>query len=70
MVSDLVMPEMGGVVLFRTLQGRGKGVKFLFITGHPMESQEQELLQAGGVQWLQKPFSAHELASGVRALLP
>ncbi len=69
-VSDLVMPEMGGVVLFRTLQGRGKGVKFLFITGHPMESQEQELLQAGGVQWLQKPFSAHELASGVRALLP
>lgn len=68
-VSDLVMPEMGGVVLFRSLQGRGRGVKFLFITGHPMESQEQELLQAGGVQWLQKPFSAQELAAGVRAML-
>lgn len=68
-VSDLVMPEMGGVVLFRSLQERGRGVKFLFITGHPMESQEQELLQAGGVQWLQKPFSAQELAAGVRSML-
>ena len=56
-ISDMVMPVMGGVVLFQTLVNRWPEVKMLFITGHPVNEQDQALLESGNVHWLQKPFS-------------
>jgi signal transduction histidine kinase/CheY-like chemotaxis protein len=57
-ISDIVMPVMGGVALYQTLRERWPGVKMLFITGHPVKEQDQALLESGNVHWLQKPFSA------------
>jgi CheY-like chemotaxis protein len=34
-VSDVVMPKMGGVALYRALQERWPEIRMLFITGHP-----------------------------------
>ena len=56
-VSDIVMPLMGGVTLFQKLTERWPDAKMLFITGHPEKEGDQALLESGNVNWLQKPFS-------------
>lgn len=66
-ISDMVMPEIGGMELYRRVsENGGPQIKFLFITGHPMDEASQALLEAGKVRWLQKPFSAAELTSLIR----
>jgi CheY-like chemotaxis protein len=68
-VTDLVMPEMGGVALYHALQEQHPGVKVLFITGHPLEENSHALLEKGNVHWLQKPFSAKDFGVAMQALL-
>ena len=68
-VSDIVMPVMGGVALFRALQERWPQVKMLFVTGHPMDERDQSILEQGNVHWLQKPFSVWVFSQIVQDLL-
>ncbi len=59
-ISDIVMPEMGGIGLYHAIREMNPLVKVLLITGHPLDETNQELLEQGGVVWLQKPFSISE----------
>jgi CheY-like chemotaxis protein len=68
-VTDLVMPEMGGVALYQALQILQPDVKVLFITGHPLEEDSQALLEKGNIHWVQKPFSAKEFGLAMQALM-
>ncbi len=68
-VSDIVMPEMGGVELYHALRAHCPGLKVLFITGHPLSEENQALLEEGQVAWLQKPFSVREFGRAVRSLI-
>jgi two-component system cell cycle sensor histidine kinase/response regulator CckA len=68
-VSDMVMPVMGGVALYQNLMERWPEVKMLFITGHPVIEQDQTLLESGNVHWLQKPFSVGALNEAVHSFL-
>jgi CheY-like chemotaxis protein len=68
-ISDLVMPHMGGVDLYHALQQRWPEVKMLFITGHPLDEPSKSLLEQGGVHWLQKPFSIQDLGQVIVNLL-
>jgi PAS domain S-box-containing protein len=68
-ISDIVMPEMGGMDLYAVLQGRWPGIKILFITGHPLDSGDQNILEQGSVNWLQKPFTVEEFSQTVQAIL-
>ena len=68
-VSDLVMPQMGGLALFRKISECWPEAKMLFVTGHPMEGDSQNLLEKGNVSWLQKPFSIQQFNQAVRTLL-
>ncbi len=68
-ISDVVMPKMGGLELFHAIQSRWPGIKMLFVTGHPMDGESQKLLERGSVHWLQKPFSVQEFSQAVHNLL-
>ncbi len=68
-VSDVVMPQMDGVKLYRALMDRSPEMKMLFVTGHPLEGENQALLERGDVHWLQKPFSAREFTRMVQNLM-
>jgi CheY-like chemotaxis protein len=68
-VSDIVMPEMGGMDLYTIMQIRWPEIEILFVTGHPLESQDQGFLERGNVGWLQKPFSIIEFNRAVQRLL-
>jgi GAF domain-containing protein/CheY-like chemotaxis protein len=68
-VCDVVMPEMGGLALYNSLSERYPQIKMLFLTGHPLQKENQALLEKGGVNWLQKPFSVPDFNRFVQELL-
>jgi GAF domain-containing protein/ActR/RegA family two-component response regulator len=68
-VSDVVMPVMGGMVLYDRLVQRWPDVKMLFITGHPVDERDRAILEKGHVHWLQKPFSVGKFNQAVASLL-
>lgn len=68
-ISDIVMPHMGGMELFQNLQKRKPDITILFITGHPVNEDDQRILEIGRVHWLQKPFTVSALSEKVRSLV-
>lgn len=68
-VSDIVMPEMGGVDLYHALQDQWPQVKMLFVTGHPLQERDQGLLERGEVHWLQKPYSIQSFHETIQYLI-
>jgi two-component system, cell cycle sensor histidine kinase and response regulator CckA len=68
-VSDVVMPVMGGMALYQALCQQWPQVKMLFVTGHPVREQEKDILERGNVHWLQKPFSVQIFSQVVHDLL-
>ena len=51
---------MGGFDLYEKMRGRWPEIEVLFITGHPLDDQDHQVLQQGKVHWLQKPFTIQE----------
>lgn len=69
LVSDMVMPEMGGLSLYNQVQERWPDIRTMFVTGHPMGMERQELLEEKSITWLQKPFSVPEFFFKVEEIL-
>lgn len=61
-LSDAIMPEMGGIALFHALQERSLGIPFVIITGHAMEKDIEDLRALGLRGWLTKPPNLSQLA--------
>ncbi|MGD2178633.1 MAG: PAS domain S-box protein [Anaerolineae bacterium] len=68
-MSDVVMPRMGGIALFHALHERGLDVPVVLLTGHPMEEQLEALLDGGLSGYLLKPPRAEDLANLLAELL-
>lgn len=68
-VSDVVMPMMGGVELYRSLQAKWPAVKMLLVTGFPLDHDGQQILEKGMVNWLQKPFSVTDFLQALELLI-
>jgi len=62
-LSDVVMPGMGGVALLHGLRQRGLAVKVVLTTGHPLEKEMESLRAQGMSDWLPKPLSLEQLAA-------
>ena len=69
LVTDMVMPGMGGTTLATELVAVRPAMRVLFITGYAPEAVERRgrLPDASGL--LEKPFSADQLARKVREIL-
>lgn len=68
LVSDIVMPRMGGIELYQALREKQADLKMLLITGHPLNEEYRAALEGGKIHWLQKPFSIAEFSRAIRAL--
>jgi two-component system, cell cycle sensor histidine kinase and response regulator CckA len=66
-LTDVVMPRLGGPELVRRLSARGPGRKVLFTSGYSA-SPISEALETGQ-SFLQKPYLPSTLVAAVRALL-
>ena len=68
-VLDLLMPEIGGLDVCRSLRHRGDAVPVLVVTARDAVDDRVEGLDAGADDYLVKPFAVEELRARVRALL-
>jgi two-component system, cell cycle sensor histidine kinase and response regulator CckA len=64
-ISDLVMPRMGGDELYDTLQERGWDLPFLFMSGHPPEAVATDEGARGSYVFLEKPWTLETLRKRV-----
>ena len=65
-ISDVIMPEMTGPELIRTLKGQRDDFAVLFVTGYVGEGETDDLV---GYELLRKPFTVSALASAVASAL-
>jgi PAS domain S-box-containing protein len=68
-ISDLVMPKLGGQQLYEALEREGKRVRVLFMSGY----SAREVRDSGVLRWnapfLHKPWTLGELFTAVREVL-
>jgi two-component system cell cycle sensor histidine kinase/response regulator CckA len=70
LVTDVIMPNMGGRELSETLRGAMPDVKVLFMSGYTDDQLLQRgVLQGGTGNFLEKPFTPDALARKVREVL-
>ncbi|MBN4056237.1 PAS domain S-box protein [Rhodothermus sp. AH-315-K08] len=68
-ISDLVMPQMGGKELFLEMKRRGSTVPVIVLTGHLMEDELQELRGQGLAGWMLKPPDPERLSQLIDRVL-
>jgi two-component system, OmpR family, response regulator len=72
LLLDLGLPKKGGIAVLRELRGRGdtqRSLPVLIVTAMDSVKDRVEGLDAGGDDYLIKPFSLAELHARVRALI-
>jgi CheY-like chemotaxis protein len=69
LMTDVIMPEMNGRDLAKNLLSLYPKLKRLFMSGYTANIIAHHGVLDEGVNFVQKPFSAEELAAKVRAVL-
>jgi two-component system alkaline phosphatase synthesis response regulator PhoP len=69
MVLDLMLPEMDGLDVCRTLRGKGDPVAILMLTARDEDIDKILGLELGADDYLTKPFNPRELVARVKAVL-
>lgn len=68
-ISDVVMPKVGGRGLKEAVDRLSPEQKFLFISGYTDTTVHHSFILDDRVDYLQKPFTAYELSDRVRKIL-
>ena len=68
-VSDMVMPNISGMDLYKTVRERYPWIKMILVTGYPLGDKTRQLLEEGKAAWLQKPFDSETLGVKIASLL-
>jgi CheY-like chemotaxis protein len=68
-LTDVTMPEMGGIALYQALRARNEAIKVVAMTGYPLNVGREDLSAQGIVAWLSKPLSIEKVAQGVSQAL-
>jgi two-component system, cell cycle sensor histidine kinase and response regulator CckA len=69
LITDVVMPKMGGRDLANAVLARRPGLPVLFVSGYAPDEQLRRSAEDRTVAFLQKPFLPEQLARAVRELL-
>lgn len=69
LILDLILPKKNGFEICQEARGRGITIPILILTARDMVKDKVTALDAGGDDYLMKPFSFEELLARIRALL-
>ena len=69
-LTDVVMPSMGGAELARTLRLRKADLRVVFMSGYTQGTLEISSRDEGATRFLPKPFTADQLVTTLRELIP
>jgi CheY-like chemotaxis protein len=68
-VTDVVMPKLGGAEVARRLAAANPGLRVLFVSGYTADAIVHHGVLAPGLDYLQKPFGPSALVDKVREVL-
>ena len=68
-LSDLIMPEMGGLELYQNIVETNPAVCMMIMTGYALTDEQHLRPDYAAVDWLQKPFTVKQLTVAVRRVL-
>jgi nitrogen-specific signal transduction histidine kinase/CheY-like chemotaxis protein len=68
-ISDVVMPRLGGIELLQELRRMGSCVPVILMSGHDTSLQNMQMRAAGAGVFLHKPPAGQDLAAAVERLL-
>lgn len=68
-VSDVIMPRLGGVGLLRALRQQGVNLPVILLSGHPRDEDPNDVETLGLCAWLSKPPQSDELAKAMAKAL-
>ena len=68
-LSDMVMPKLGGRALYDAVRSTGAQVPFLFVSGYTRRDIGESVKLEDTVTFLHKPWTVQELLRAVRELL-
>ena len=69
LILDVMLPHMDGFALCREMREKGKNTPVLFLTARGDPQDRVRGLEAGGDDYLTKPFSPRELIARINAVL-
>ncbi|MDJ0976688.1 MAG: response regulator, partial [Planctomycetota bacterium] len=69
LLTDVIMPRMGGVELARTIQERLEGIAVVFMSGYPGKDLSATLPPSSERSVLRKPFTSSALGHRIRDAL-
>ena len=69
LLTDVMMPRMGGLTLARSLSNSRPGIRVIFMTGHAEHEPSFREALRSGAESIQKPFSHERLTRMVRQAL-
>jgi signal transduction histidine kinase/CheY-like chemotaxis protein len=68
-ILDMVMPDMGGRVVYDRLKQCNSEVKVLLSSGYSLSGEASEIMQSGCNGFIQKPFNIKELTARIDRIL-
>jgi len=69
MITDIVMPKLGGIALAELLWEKWPELPVIFTSGYPEELDQSAFSERVGVHYLAKPFVSAELLKNVEEVL-
>ena len=69
MITDVVMPQMGGLELAREVSARRPETRVLYVSGYSEDDISEQGIMAADLEFLDKPFTPQALVRKVRAVL-
>jgi FixJ family two-component response regulator len=69
LIADIQMPGMSGIELQETLATQGRRMPIIFITAYPEERIRRQVLAAGALCLLSKPWDSDALVNFIESAL-
>ncbi len=69
-LSDMIMPQLGGLHLRRQLPEELKNKPFVLLTGHSIDEEGTQIEELGIAGWLMKPVALEKLSELLFQILP
>ena len=69
LITDVVMPQMGGLELAREVSARRPETRVLYVSGYSEDDMSEQGILAADLEFLEKPFTPQALTRKVRAVL-
>ena len=65
LISDMRLPDLSGVELYKALINQGENIPIIFISGESSVQQGIDAMKQGAIEFLVKPFNINDLIKAI-----